>query len=119
MTTKPYVAGTAYIDRMSDYCEGCAFVPGKTCPIGPMYWAMLDRHREQLKDNARLFMPMRSLAKRTDAQRAADAAVTAVVREVLINGQKLTPATLAQRTAASGGEKAPPKATGKGRGKPA
>ena len=119
MTTKPYIAGSAYIDKMSDYCDSCAFVPGKTCPIGPMYWGMLDRHREQLKDNARLFMPMRSLAKRTDAQRAADAAVTAVVREVLINGQKLTPATLAQRTAASGGEKAPSKATGKGRGKPA
>jgi deoxyribodipyrimidine photolyase-related protein len=26
MTTKPYVAGAAYIDKMSDYCRGCASI---------------------------------------------------------------------------------------------
>ena len=35
MTTKPYVSGAAYIDRMSDYCKACAFDPQKDCPITP------------------------------------------------------------------------------------
>ena len=32
MTTKPYVSGAAYIDRMSDYCAGCAVRPGEDLP---------------------------------------------------------------------------------------
>ena len=27
ITTKPYAGGGAYIDRMSDYCGGCAYRP--------------------------------------------------------------------------------------------
>ena len=49
MTTKPYVSGAAYIDRMSDYCKGCQFNPKKNCPITPLYWAFLERHRELLE----------------------------------------------------------------------
>jgi hypothetical protein len=30
MTTKPYISGAAYIDRMSDYCGTCAFDPKST-----------------------------------------------------------------------------------------
>ena len=44
MTTKPYVSGAAYLDRMSDYCAACAFEPGSSCPITPLYWAFLTRH---------------------------------------------------------------------------
>lgn len=91
MTTKPYVAGSAYIARMSDYCGGCAFRPEKDCPIGPMYWAYLARHEEQLKGNPRLAMPMRSLAKRPAAAKARDAAVFAEVREVLVRGERVRP----------------------------
>ena len=29
MATKPYAAGGAYINRMSDYCGGCRFDPKK------------------------------------------------------------------------------------------
>ncbi|MGY2251305.1 cryptochrome/photolyase family protein, partial [Pseudomonas gingeri] len=41
MTTKPYVAGAAYVHRMSDYCRGCRFDPKSTCPLTPLYWAFL------------------------------------------------------------------------------
>ena len=61
MTTKPYVSGSAYIDRMSDYCQGCAFDPKSTCPITPMYWAFLERHRERLLGNPRMGIVMRAL----------------------------------------------------------
>ena len=43
MTTKPYVSGSNYINKMSDYCESCAFDPKKDCPITPLYWQFLAR----------------------------------------------------------------------------
>ena len=36
LTTKPYVAGAAYIHKLSDYCGGCRFDPKTTCPLTPM-----------------------------------------------------------------------------------
>ncbi|MCA8948231.1 MAG: cryptochrome/photolyase family protein [Planctomycetes bacterium] len=89
MTTKPYVAGSAYVDRMSDYCGSCAFDPKKTCPLRALYWAFLERHRERLADNPRLAVPLASAAKRSAAQRAGDAAVFEAVASVLAAGREL------------------------------
>lgn len=72
MTTKPYVAGSAYIDRMGDYCGDCAFNPKQDCPIRSLYWAFLERHRKTLQGNPRLAVPLASSAKRSEAQRLAD-----------------------------------------------
>jgi deoxyribodipyrimidine photolyase-related protein len=91
MTTKPYISGAAYIDKMSDYCSACPLDPATTCPITRLYWAFLARHEPTLKSNPRLMMPMRSLAKRAAAQRAADARVFVAVRDVLVNGRPVTP----------------------------
>ncbi|MEM9638972.1 MAG: cryptochrome/photolyase family protein, partial [Pseudomonadota bacterium] len=59
IASKPYVSSGAYINRMSDYCKGCAYsVSTKTgegaCPFNLLYWHFLDRHRERFKDNARM-----------------------------------------------------------------
>ncbi len=59
MTTKPYAAGGAYIDRMSDYCGPCAYDPKvrvgeRACPFTAGYWAFLDRNAERLRDNRRM-----------------------------------------------------------------
>ncbi len=67
MASKPYAASGAYIDRMSDFCSGCAYdVKQKTgpraCPFNYLYWAFLIRHRDRLSDNPRLAMPYRTLA---------------------------------------------------------
>ena len=48
MATKPYAAGGAYIDRMSDYCGDCRYDPKvrvgeDACPFTAGYWAFLDR----------------------------------------------------------------------------
>jgi deoxyribodipyrimidine photolyase-related protein len=94
MTTKPYVSGTPYIHRMSNYCDGCAFDPKSTCPISDLYWAFLNRHREKLADNLRMRLPLASAAKRPEVRQAADARVTRVVQETLAEGHPLTPALL-------------------------
>lgn len=91
LTTKPYVSGGAYINRMSDYCKGCAFDPKKDCPITSLYWAFLQRHREQLEDNPRLRMPYASLRKRAESRRRNDRRVFESVRERLAAGERLTP----------------------------
>jgi len=94
MTTKPYVSGAAYINRMSDYCADCAFDPKKDCPITSLYWTFLDRHEERLSKNPRLRMQYNSLAKRTPARRRVDRDVYREVRERLQLGRRLTPGGL-------------------------
>lgn len=59
IASKPYVSSGAYINRMSDYCKGCAYrVSVKTgedaCPFNLLYWHFLDRHRERFSSNARM-----------------------------------------------------------------
>ncbi|MFN3200764.1 MAG: cryptochrome/photolyase family protein [Bradymonadia bacterium] len=94
MTTKPYVSGAAYINKMSDYCEGCRFHPKKTCPITPLYWAFLARHADQLADNMRLKLPLASCRKRSPEKRAEDARIYRQVIDMLSAGAELTPERL-------------------------
>ena len=66
MASKPYAASGAYIDRMSDFCSGCAYdVKLKTgpnaCPFNYLYWAFLIRQKDRLANNNRLAMPYRTL----------------------------------------------------------
>ena len=66
--SKPYAAGGAYIDRMSDYCGGCRYdVKQRTgpnaCPLNALYWDFLIRNREKLGHNQRLAMPYRNWDK--------------------------------------------------------
>jgi (6-4)DNA photolyase len=90
MTTKPYVAGAAYIARMSDYCETCAFDPKTTCPITRLYWAFLARHEARLRANARLRLPLQALRKRPIARRRQDSRTLQWVRDTLAAGQTLS-----------------------------
>jgi deoxyribodipyrimidine photolyase-related protein len=91
ITTKPYIAGSAYIDRMSDYCKGCRFDPRKTCPFTPLYWGFLARHQGALQDVARMDMPLRSLHTRSGPLRARDRRIFAWVHETLAAGKPLRP----------------------------
>ena len=90
LTTKPYVAGSAYIHKMSNYCEGCRFDPKSTCPLPSLYWAFLGRHRDELAGVNRMKLPMAAEAKRTAAQKKADAATFAIVTETLAAKRELT-----------------------------
>ncbi|TGN67787.1 cryptochrome/photolyase family protein [Paracoccus liaowanqingii] len=57
--SKPYVSSGNYINKMSDYCKGCAYkVAAKTgpdaCPFNLLYWDFLARHRDRFEANPRI-----------------------------------------------------------------
>ena len=72
MMTKPYISGTPYINKMSDYCKSCKFNPKKDCMVSNLYWAFLERHKSAFEGNIRMAMPLRSLAKRSDEKKEQD-----------------------------------------------
>jgi len=64
VATKPYVATSKYIQKMSDYCDGCIYDPSKkygidACPFNSLYWAFYERHRDKLAKNPRIAMMYR------------------------------------------------------------
>nr|WP_255567019.1 cryptochrome/photolyase family protein [Hyphomonas sp. GM-8P] len=57
--TKPYAAGGNYINKMSDYCDGCRYdVKQKTgpdaCPFNSLYWDFVSRNADKLRTNPRM-----------------------------------------------------------------
>ncbi|MCB9876548.1 MAG: cryptochrome/photolyase family protein [Planctomycetes bacterium] len=91
MTTKPYVAGSAYLHKMGDHCRDCAFDPKKTCPITRLYWQFLDRHAARLAANHRLAIPLRNVERRADGERELDRRTLQWVRTTLTDGRRLDP----------------------------
>lgn len=64
--SKPYAASGKYINRMSDYCQGCRYKPAlsggpEACPFNALYWQFLVENRDVLGRNPRLAMPYRTL----------------------------------------------------------
>jgi deoxyribodipyrimidine photolyase-related protein len=73
MASKPYASGGAYIDRMSDFCGGCAYDVKKksgprACPFNYLYWAFLIRNASRLRGNPRLAMPYRTIDRWDDVR---------------------------------------------------
>lgn len=74
MATKPYAAGGAYIDRMSDFCADCRYdrrrrVGEDACPFTTLYWDFLQRHRERFLRNPRVARQVRAYDRLADAAR--------------------------------------------------
>jgi deoxyribodipyrimidine photolyase-related protein len=66
MASKPYFATGKYIQRMSNYCDGCKYVPAKrtgddACPFTVLYWDSLQRHRKSLQNNNRMRLQLKNL----------------------------------------------------------
>jgi deoxyribodipyrimidine photolyase-related protein len=82
LASKPYAASGAYIDRMSDYCAGCAYdvrakAGPRACPFNLLYWDFIARHRDRFVRNPRMTQIVRAYDRFDDARKreiAADAA---------------------------------------------
>ncbi len=71
MATKPYAAGGAYLDRMSDHCGGCRYDPRtrvgeRACPFTAGYWQFVHRHRDRLRRNPRTSRAVATLDRLKD-----------------------------------------------------
>ena len=80
MATKPYAAGGAYIDRMSDYCGGCAYdrtarTGADACPFTTLYWDFLARHAERFVRNPRMAQQVRAAERLGDLPAVRERAV--------------------------------------------
>ncbi len=83
LATKPYASGGAYIDRMSDYCNGCQYdrkkrVGDNACPFTTLYWDFMLRHDEQFVRNPRVSRQVYAARKLSDVD-----AVQARAQQVL------------------------------------
>jgi deoxyribodipyrimidine photolyase-related protein len=73
VATKPYAAGGAYINKMSNYCAGCRYSPtvrigDDACPFTAGYWWFLDRTQDRLAGNHRMSRALAGLRARTDIE---------------------------------------------------
>ncbi|NYH11795.1 cryptochrome/photolyase family protein [Pseudomonas moraviensis] len=74
--SKPYCASGQYINRMSDYCRGCAYKVSEStadnaCPFNSLYWHFLMRHGELLRSNQRMAMMYKNLDRMPQAKQEA------------------------------------------------
>ena len=76
MSTKPYISSGAYIDKMSNYCQDCAYVVtlktgAKACPFNSLYWQFIHKNKSDFSKNPRMAMMVKVLDKMDPNQREA------------------------------------------------
>jgi deoxyribodipyrimidine photolyase-related protein len=97
MASKPYIATGKYIQRMSNYCQGCRFDPAqatgpKACPFTTLYWDFLARHQALLAKNPRMSLQVRNLARMAPEQLATIGRQASELREQLAKSDPPSPA---------------------------
>ncbi len=76
LSSKPYLASGAYIDKMSNYCQGCPFKPkekfgANACPITQLYWRFLIIHQAELTANPRTSLMVAHVNKMSEHDKQA------------------------------------------------
>ena len=76
LATKPYVSSGNYIQKMSNYCEGCQYnqklkTGENACPFNALYWNFLDEKKGYFEKNNRMAM-MLSLLRKMDPNELKD-----------------------------------------------
>lgn len=74
--SKPYAAGGAYINKMSNYCKGCKYKVSKkngpeACPFNYLYWNFFLENQDTLEGNPRLNMAYNMIKKMDDEKKDA------------------------------------------------
>ncbi|HEY8569620.1 cryptochrome/photolyase family protein, partial [Microbulbifer sp.] len=72
VATKPYISSGSYINKMSNYCQGCRYNVNEklgedACPFNSLYWNFLAEKREHFRGNHRMAM-MLSLLEKMDTE---------------------------------------------------
>ena len=98
MASKPYIATGKYIQRMSNYCQGCRFDPAqatgpKACPFTTLYWDFLARHQALLAKNPRMSLQVRNLTRIAPEQLATIGREATELRARLVESPPPSPAT--------------------------
>ena len=67
LASKPYVSSGSYINKMSNYCAGCAYqvkarIGHDACPFNSLYWRFLDDKKAHFAGNPRMAMMLKLLA---------------------------------------------------------
>ncbi len=75
-TSKPYISGAAYINRMSNHCQHCQYNPKETiganaCPFNSLYWNFINQHLLSLAKNPRMSIILANWQKRDQTTQAA------------------------------------------------
>jgi deoxyribodipyrimidine photolyase-related protein len=83
--TKPYAASANYIGKMSNHCKGCrwnrkARHGDDACPFNVFYWDFLIRHRERLRGNRRMAIPLKNVDRLDPGERDAITATATDLR---------------------------------------
>jgi deoxyribodipyrimidine photolyase-related protein len=75
-TSKPYAASGRYIARMSNYCRGCRYDPGRrsgpgACPVTALYWRFVLTHERALAAEPRTALMARNAGRLDVVERRA------------------------------------------------
>ena len=90
-TSKPYLAGGAYLSRMSDHCRHCPYDPRRSvgddaCPFSTLYWDFVDRNLPLIAANQRTGPVAAAWRRRDEGDRVAIRARAAEVRRLAVDG---------------------------------
>lgn len=85
LASKPYCGAAAYVNKMSDYCKGCAYDPKDrlgplACPLNALYWDFWLRHADRFANNPRIGMAVRQAIGMPEAEKRAVRAKAAALR---------------------------------------
>ncbi len=92
--SKPYISSGNYINKMSNYCKGCAYnVKDKTgdtaCPFNTLYWHFLDRHRDRFENNPRMAQMYRTWDRMAEDRRKTVLSDATLFLDRLDEGQRV------------------------------
>jgi deoxyribodipyrimidine photolyase-related protein len=76
MASKPYAASGNYINKMSNYCKGCAHdvkqrLGEDACPFNALYWNFIGTHQKRFSKNPRMAQIAASYSRFEEQEKSA------------------------------------------------